>query len=335
MQVGAPFERVGVDLTGPWPKSNGQVYVLTFIDHFTKWADAIAIPNKEAETVAKALVSRILVHVGVPLQILSDQGKEWDNNLMAALCNRLGIDKQRTTPYHAATNGCVERLHKSINSMLSKCVSENQKDWSKRLPYVMSAYRSAIHESTGYSPNFMHFGREVRAPVDVVLQQPSEQLDVNDFVDRVQRNIYHALNLARTQLGTQTARRKQYYDMKLTPKPFRVNDWVWYFYPRRRTGRSPKWQRLYTGPFLVIDQAGPVNFIIQKNQKSNPLVVHMDKLKLCESNTPRSWLDGDSSTTDAEILETTGADGIATSSQITDEQPRGGLTQSPSRHLDL
>jgi transposase InsO family protein len=64
----------------------------------------------------------IFVHVGVPLQILSDQGKEFDNNLMMSLCNKLGIDKIRTSPYHAATNGCIERLHRSTNSMLAKCV---------------------------------------------------------------------------------------------------------------------------------------------------------------------------------------------------------------------
>lgn len=128
MQVGSPFERVGIDLIGPWPSSNGRVYIMTYIDHFTKWADAIPIAKREATTVSNALVSTIFVHVGVPLQMLSDQGREFDNRLISSLCQLLGIDKVRTTPYHAATNGAIERMHRSINSLLAKCVDDNQRN---------------------------------------------------------------------------------------------------------------------------------------------------------------------------------------------------------------
>lgn len=264
MQLGAPFERCGIDLTGPWPKSNGKVYILTYLDHFTKWADAIPVTNKEAETIAKALVSQLCCHVGVPIQLLSDQGKEFDNNLMAALCLLLGVDKVCTTPYQTSTNGAIERMHRSINSLLAKCVDENQRNWTDVLPQVMSAYRCAVHESTGYSPNFLHFGRDIRLPVDLMFTPPTVQRNIKDFVEDTQANIQYAHELARQQLGSQAARRKKLYDLKLNPKPFRTNDWVWYFYPRRRVGRLPKWQRLYTGPFLIVDQAGPVTFVIQK-----------------------------------------------------------------------
>jgi len=102
--------------------------------------------------------------------------------------------------------------------------------------------------------------------------------------------MHYANNLVREQLQTHTERRKTYYELNMNPHTFRPNDWVWYFYPRRRTGRSTKWERLYTGPYLVIDQVGPVNYIIQKSQKADPMVVHVDNLKLCESKTPCSLL---------------------------------------------
>ena len=157
--MGSPMERVGIDLTGPWPKSNGKIFILTFIDHFSKWADAVPIPNKEAETVAKALVTKILPITGCMLQLLSDMGREFDNALMTSLCNLLGIHKLRTTPYKASTNAVVERLFKSMNSMIAKCVDENQINWTDVLPHVMTAYRSAVHESKGYSPNYLVYGR--------------------------------------------------------------------------------------------------------------------------------------------------------------------------------
>jgi transposase InsO family protein len=159
MNVGSPMERAGIYLTGPWSKSEGKVYILTFIDHFTKWADAVPIPNKEAETVARALVSRIFTQVGCPLQLLSDQGKEFDCHLIKDLCITLGIDKIRASPYKASTNATAERLHRTINAMCAKMVDANQKNWTEVLPHVMAAYRSAVHESTGYSPNFLFFGR--------------------------------------------------------------------------------------------------------------------------------------------------------------------------------
>jgi hypothetical protein len=128
MTVGSPMARAGIDLSGPWPRSDGNTYILSFIDHFTKWAEAVPIPNKEAETVAKALVNNVFTKVGCVLQLLSDQGREFDNLLLTSLCHLLGTDKIRTSPYKASTNACTERLHRSINSMIAKCVDDNQRN---------------------------------------------------------------------------------------------------------------------------------------------------------------------------------------------------------------
>jgi transposase InsO family protein len=300
--------RAGIDLTGPWPRSNNNTYILTFIDHFTKWAAAVPIPTKDAETVAKALVSNIFTQVGCVLQLLSDQGKEFDNLLMTSLCHLLGTDKIRTTSYKASTNASAERLHRSMNSMIAKCVDENQRNWSDVLPHVMAAYRSAVHESTGFSPNFLFYGRELYAPIDLLTQPPPAEKTVEDFVDEVEHNIRYAHQLARECLQSQAARRKKYYDMRVNFTSFQKHDWVWYFYPRRVTGRSPKWQRLYTGPFLVTEKLGPVNYIIQRSAKADPIVVHVDKLKAYEGDTPKSWLlsQATSATVPAPDLDITG-----------------------------
>lgn len=285
------MERASIDLTGPWPKSHNNVYILTFIDHFTKWADAVALPNKEAHTVAKALVEKIFVQVGCVLQLVSDQGKEFDNNLMMEICHLLKISKTRTTPYKPSTNAAVERLHRSMHPMFGKMVNDAQSNWTEILPFVMAAYRSAPHESTGFSPNYLHFGREVRAPIDLLLEEPTPgNTNAMDYADLVANRIRYANQLAREQLNAQAERRKHYYDMKLKANNFRVNDWVWLYTPRRRPGKSIKWQKLYAGPFLIIEQIGPVNYLIQRSPKAEPRVVHSDKIKLFLGETPRSWL---------------------------------------------
>jgi len=156
MVVGAPFERVGIDLTGPHPRSqNGFIYILTYVDHFSKWAEAVPLRNKETATAADALVDKIFTRIGLPLQLLSDQGKEFDSCLMHELCNRLEISKIRTSAYKPSTNGITERFHRTLNNMMGRVVSEHQRDWCKRLPFIMAAYRAAQHESTGYSPNYL------------------------------------------------------------------------------------------------------------------------------------------------------------------------------------
>jgi len=81
--------------------------------------------------------------------------------------------------------------------------------------------------------------------------------------------------------------------MEVKKADFKVGDWVWYWYPRRYQKRSPKWQKMYTGPFLVVRIIAPVNYVLQKSVKSKPFVVHTDKIKTCFGTTPISWLKSD------------------------------------------
>ena len=94
--------------------------------------------------------------------------------------------------------------------------------------------------------------------------------------------------------------------MKVKKSEFNIGDWIWYYYPRKYEGRSPKWQKLYTGPFLVMRTIPPVNFVLQKSHRSTPFVVHVDKIKRCFGETPKSWLPitGDDVTTQ-EVREET------------------------------
>ena len=176
MVVGAPWKRVGIDLTGRHPRSRrGNFYILTYVDHFTKFAEAYFVPTIEAETTCRVLVEEIIPRFGVPSQLLTDQGQVFDNidnRLMKGLCEVYTIDKIRTSAYKTSTNGATEHLHRTLNCVLEKVVSELQKDWDIKVPAVMAAYRATIHEATGYSPNFLMFGRELRAPIDLVWGGP-------------------------------------------------------------------------------------------------------------------------------------------------------------------
>jgi len=294
--AGAPFERVSIDLTGPHVRTpRGSVYILTCIDVFTKWTEAFPLPNKEAAVVARVLVEQVFCRFGVPIALLSDNGTEVDSTIMREICKILDIDKLHTTAYKASTNAVIERWHKTLNSMIGKVVSEKQNDWDLWLPYIMAAYRSSRHDSTGYTPNYLTLSRENRAPIDLVLGT-SELREVkeetyDDFVETTRDRMSSAYDLVRRHVGEAAVRNKRYYDMRVKPRQFQKGDWVYYFNPRKFQGRQDKWSRKYTGPFCVINVPGPVNVELQLNKRSKPFIVHIDKVKHFHGEPPKAWLD--------------------------------------------
>jgi len=124
-QVGHPWQRVSIDITGPHPRSTkGNVYILTLVDHFSKWGEVLPIPNHTAATVAKVLVTHVFSRFGAPEQILSDQGSEFQSELFQNLMKLMEIHKRKTSPYKPSTNGVVERFHRTLNTMLAKVVDD-------------------------------------------------------------------------------------------------------------------------------------------------------------------------------------------------------------------
>jgi Integrase core domain len=306
--VGEPWERVSVDITGPHPRScRGKQYILTLVDHFSKWAEAIPLSNHTAPTVAKALMTNVFSRYGVPRQLLTDRGPEFESQLFSELMQLLGIDKLRTTAYRAATNGIVERFHRTLNSMLGKVVSETQRDWDERLPQVLAAYRASPHRATGFTPNRLFLGRETQMPIDLLWGAPTEDSEVKrpleEYVEKLKDDVEYAYELARKQLQVAADRRKATYDIRVKKCEFAPGDWVWYYYPRRYQSRSPKWQKLYTGPYLIIRAILPVNFVLQQSARAKPFVVHIDKLKKCYGDTPRNWLSTDNGHTTADASD--------------------------------
>jgi len=131
-------------------------------------------------------------------------------------------------------------------------------------------------------------------PLELVMGLPPEETTGNrhvaDFVFDQQEMEKHVHRIAREQLGDGAEHRKKSYDVPVKKEQFEVGEWVWYYYPRRYTKRSPKWQRCYTGPYLIVRSIPPVSYVLQRTPKAKPFVVHADKLKKCYSSTPSSWL---------------------------------------------
>eukprot|EP00731_Ephydatia_muelleri_P034748 Em0075g1a len=146
LQVGYPLQMVCVDLLGPLPETEtGSRYVLVAVDHFTKWAEAYGIPNQEAATVARKLVDEMFCRFSPPEQLHSDQGRQFESELVKEVCKLLEIKKTHTTPYHPQCNGIVERFNRTLLGMLATTVDSYPSSWEQNIRRVCLAYNSSVH----------------------------------------------------------------------------------------------------------------------------------------------------------------------------------------------
>ncbi|KAF8774751.1 Retrovirus-related Pol polyprotein like [Argiope bruennichi] len=214
--VGAPFERIAFDILGPLPRSSYvNKDILIVMEYFTKWSESYPIPDQEAPTVAEILVQHWISRYGVPLQLHSDQGRNFDSAVCRRQCEILGIDKTRTTALHPQSDGMVERFNRTILNSLSLLVSSNQQYWDKKLPLFLISYRSAIHETTGYSPSQMLFGRDIRLPADLLFSRPPDApLAPKEYLEKLQARIEEMHHLARDEIGMSSEKMKIRYDAR-------------------------------------------------------------------------------------------------------------------------
>ena len=142
------------------PRDNEWILVLT--DHFTRWQDALPLPDSTAVTVAEALETRVFAYFGLPEEIHSDRGPQFEGDLMAELCSLWRVTKTRTTAYHPQSNGVVERNNRTLGDALRSLLlnyDEPQENWDQLLPQLMRSFRATPHSSTEETANYLMLER--------------------------------------------------------------------------------------------------------------------------------------------------------------------------------
>ena len=282
VQSSFPMERIATDILGELPETkNGNKYILVVSDYFSKWTESFPMPNMEAETVVKLIVEEVITRFGMPAYIHSDQGRQYESNLFHEMCRVLNIKKTRTTPYHPQSDGMVEKFNGTLAKMLSAYVNDNHDDWDEYLPYVMMAYRSAEHETTGYTPNYLMFGREVSTPLDIMYEMPQAQKEIptNKWAWKMKERMESAHSIVRRNTETAMRRQKRYHDLKLSWQKFEKDDEVYVYFPVRKSGRSPKFTSFWRGPYKIIDQCTEVTYRVNCAYRGKEQVIHVDRIR--------------------------------------------------------
>ena len=174
--------------------------VLVLQDHFSKYVVAYVVKDQTARTTTKTLRIRYFRLFGAPAYLVSDQGKAFMGHVITHLCELYGVQKLRTLPYHAQTNGQVERMNQMIIRMIGKLEEDKKACWSKHLPELLMAYNATCSTVTGYSPYYLLFGRKPRIPVDYLfptLRDSPHQTKMEVSVAAMQKRLKEAFVVAR------------------------------------------------------------------------------------------------------------------------------------------
>ena len=191
--------------------------VLVLQDHFSKYVVAYVVKDQTARTAAETLRIGYFGLFGTPVYLVSDQGKAFTGHVITHLCELYGVQKLRTSPYHAQTNGQVEHMNQTIIHMISKLEEDRKACWSKHLPELLMAYNATHSAVTGYSPYYLLFGSRPRIPVDYLfptLRDSPHQAKMEVSVVAMQKRLKEAFTVARCLTSEEVARQCRYYDRK-------------------------------------------------------------------------------------------------------------------------
>ena len=255
------FGDIHVDLVGPLPPSEGKSYLLTVVDRFTRWPEAIPITNAHAITCARALLRTWISRFGVPNSIVSDQGPQFTSHLWKELHQVLGIQQNHTTAYHPQANGMVERFHRTLKAALKARLTGPK--WMDELPLVLLGIRSTWKEDTQASPAMMTYCANLRVPGDFIYGSVPKALPNDAFVRELQRHMQ--------QLSPQPV---EHHGQQRVFVPLSLRQ-ATHVYMRHDAVRGPL-VRPYDGPFKVLERDNK-HFLIEREGK--PYRASVDRLK--------------------------------------------------------
>ena len=275
--IGEPFKLIAMDIVGPIPRSaSGYKYLLTLMDLYSKYPEAIPLKRVDNEAVLEALLEVISRH-GIPESILTDQGTVFMSRLTKSVCNTLGIEQIRTSPYHPQSDGALERWHACLKGMLKRSEAD-LKYWDKHLKYLLFAYRDTPHTVTGFSPFSLLFGREVKGPLSLVhsswLDGESEGVEASVWLTALKKQmaLMSAVVTEREKLAK--AKMKEAFDRHAREKSFSVGDSVLI----RKPGLQGKLGDSWDGPYQILERISPLNYKIETPGRRSK-VLHVNLLK--------------------------------------------------------
>ena len=286
-----PNDVLQIDIIENLPSSNGYHAILTMIDRYTMYAEAVPLRNTKVETIARAVLNEYISRHGIPTAVYSDRGGNVHTaDLIQALYRIMKIDKFATTARRPQGNGGCERFNGTLKRLLWAYCQENPKNWVNCLDQVLFAYRTTVHSSTNYSPFFLRYGTHPRLPVDVITGTlPHELVDKPHC--QYARDLFYKLHdvyeFVRKHLNAKQVSMKKRWDRNAHVKHYNVNDWVYVWKPAPPKCDFRKFYDHYKGPFKITAKVTDYTYKIELHEGKFD-IVHTEKLRAAKPPKPKN-----------------------------------------------
>ena len=274
-QAMKPNERVHVDLYGPLRGDHNFKYVAVITCAFSRWTEVVAIENKEATTVAKAIFEEWVCRKGVPKLLVSDNGKEFANNILTELCKLMKIEKHLITSYHPQANSVCERFNRDMRKYLMTILEETA-DWVAYLKPLQFAHNTALNKSTLFTPHYLTYLDDPRLPDSLedrnVTYSDSYTADAFRRLQYAYKLVYKNNEKAREEYTRQ-------FNKKSKARQFEVGDEVLVSFPININVVNKKLSSIWKGPFRVIETNGNI-LKVQASPRSKIITLHVNRVQL-------------------------------------------------------
>ena len=275
-----PNERVHIDLFGPLKVSQGgHKFIMVMTDAFTKLVELAAIEDKMAETVARNFFEKWICRFSAPRFVVTDQGKEFCNQVLDTVCELWGTNKKRTSSYHPQSNSSAESYNRSMVKYM-RAVLDNDKttDWEHYLAPMMLSYNTHIHRATKESPFFLTYLHDPRLPT-FDIQKPRKLYHETNWAVEAFQTMQAAQMRVHTNLGEAQRRQEEYFNRTAKEKEFMPGDKVMVYFPNVPQGCNPKFFTKWRA-FTVVKMVGPVNVAVKEGPKHKELLIHINRARL-------------------------------------------------------
>ena len=270
--------KLSLDLSGPYPKTlSGNKYIIAFVDWYSGWPEAFALPDKTADTVAHLIINELYPRFSCPLELVSDNGSENVNNAFRETLESLNVHHVTMSYYNPKSNSKVERFHRTLHDILPKRLQEGHDTWDLHLNQVLAAIRFNVSEATEYSPYYLLYGRDMVLPMDNLLR-PRRKYQGEDMHQISLQEQHKVFMLVHGPLRIQQRKQEKYANKNRKDITYQIGDPV-YWKKHKCEGKMDT----YFAPFYrVIEQKSPVTYVIRNQLNGKTERVHADHIRLAK-----------------------------------------------------
>ncbi len=283
IHTNVPMELICMDFLVLEKSKGGIENVLVVTDHFSRFAQAYPTKDQKAVTVAKVLWKNFFCRFGFPTRLHADQGRNFESTVVKELCKLTGITRTHTSPYHPQGNGITERFNRTLMNMLGTLDPDQKPKWHEYIDALTHAYNCTQHDSTGFSPYFLMYGRHPRLPVDLLfgLSSAKEPCEYSEYVQTLRECLTYAYGEANKMSRHAKDLQKKHYDKKVKSSVLETGDRVMVklCYVEGKHKLADRWE---PRPYIVVKkQPGIPVYVVRSEDGDRERVIHRNLLAQC------------------------------------------------------